>query len=389
MADNIRRIICCMLLATLLVLHVSAFAQDSCINEGTRVLSVGGANSYAWNERYVFIAEGFFKDNEFRITWAAPHYRIIRQDRFTQDQVILVEDYPYIGVWMCVEGESIYLLRSNVQDMNNIVDYWMSNRNQEPMPKIDPCATEYEFYIDKISFNGEKQKTMCFDIGEYICDFLIHDKTLYITTDSFLLNIDVCSGQIQKIYTAKSKIKNGRTSAHMIMEDGILYIRDGEKIIAVDTCTGEYDEICDFSFSYPMLLRFEHEYIVLNRRIYFWDETCREMVSIDLDSRERVCISKDRYFFNQVTDEGISVFRIRESDINKMYINVDHASRNQIIDNMDYSIVEECFYEFSNILIPEFDLLVDTLTPFEAWDRVFLGNGQYIDNGDSHIQQRD
>lgn len=386
----VKRIMCCMLFFIMCVLLDSAFARSSCINEGNKSLLAGGSNSYAWNEQYVFIAEGYFKDREDYVTWAAPHYRIIRQDRLTQERVVLVEDYPYIGVQMYAEEDSIYLLRSNIQAMNDIVDYWELNDSQEPMPEIDPTATEYTFYIERMSFAGECQDTMSFDVGEYICDFLTQNGQMYIATESCLFGIDVCSGKIQKIYTAQSRIKNERINAHMIEDEGFLYIRDGEKIVAVNAHTGEYDVICDFTCLYPMLLRFGHEYLVMNGKIYFWDETSWEMISIDLDSGERICISKDRYYFNQVTDEGISVFCIRESNLNKLYAKADYVSKNQMIEmnGIDYSIIEEFFYEFSDVEMPEFDLLKGKLIPFEAWDRVFFGDGEYMDDGDLCIQQR-
>lgn len=384
----VKRIMCCVLFFIMCVLLDSAFAQSSCINEGNKSLSAGGSNSYAWNEQYAFIAEGYFKDCENYVTWAAPHYRIIRLDRLTQERVVLIEDYPYIGVQMYTEGDSIYLLRRNMQAMDDIVEYWKLNDNQEPMPEIDPIATEYTFYIERMSFEGEFQSTMSFDVGEYICDFLTQNEQLYVATESCLFRIDGRSEKIEKIYTAQSGIKNERINAHMIEDEGFLYIRDGEKIVAVNSYTGEYDVICDFTCLYPMLLRFEHEYLVMNGKIYFWDETSWEMVSIDLDSGKRICISKDRYYFNQVTDEGISVFRVQESDLNKLYFEADYVSKNQMIEIKDYSIIEEYFYEFSDVKTPEFDLLKGKLIPFEAWDRVFFGDGEYMDDGDLHIRQR-
>ena len=53
-----------MLFFIMCVLLDSAFARSSCINEGNKSLLIEGSNSYAWDEQYVFIAEGYFKDRE-------------------------------------------------------------------------------------------------------------------------------------------------------------------------------------------------------------------------------------------------------------------------------------------------------------------------------------
>lgn len=86
----------------------------------------------------------------------------------------------------------------------------------------------------------------------------------------------------------------------------------------------------------------------------------------------------------------LKIFCIQGSNLNKLYAKADYVSKNQKIEmnGIDYSIIEEFFYEFSDGEMPEFDLLKGKLIPFEAWDRVFFGDGEYIDDGDLCIQQR-
>ena len=371
--------------AIIFALPINAFAANSCIDECNRSLSVTWCNSFAWNQQYLFIAEGYDKGEEYRYIWGTPHYRISRVDRITGSRTTLIEDYPYHAIILMTEGNNLYILRKYYSSNIDLLNYLKRTDAQGILPEIERNETEGTFHLIKMDFDGTVVDKTRFDIGEPILDELLFNQKLYIASSNRVICIDLQSKESTDLYRAEIGIYNSKSSNHMIIENDILYLQDGHMIVAVDIHTGishivcKLDTLIEWRYVY-----YQHKYLILDRCLYFWDNSSRKMVALNLESGIRKCISKDLYLFIQASKDGVAVIRIREPYLEDLYatINCENPTFPAIDTTVPTVQKEYLFFRFEDSNHPEFNPDTNQYITFESDMReaVYIDNQQYIND---------
>lgn len=109
------------------------------------------------------------------------------------------------------------------------------------------------------------------------------------------------------VYRAKRDIQNGEDSGSMVYAEGRLFVADGG-IVVLDALRPGADGQLP---ARRLTENYDPEdggcglgYIVLNGRLYCWDEDKKATVSMDLDGGDLQTVSKEHYWFNGVSQSG-------------------------------------------------------------------------------------
>ena len=266
----------------------TALAFNSSTDQNCYHEQSGGCNSLAWDEEYIYLANGWFEDEW---DWWSTVFSVYRIDRQSGKTDILINSYPYPFTHIIPDEGKLYLLSKS-----NAFNYGFCVSISE-----DKIHFSEEVFIDT---NGELVYAMA--IGEGIIYALTRQHVFMLPTETL---------QAKSIYTAETRIKNDRYECQPILEDGWLYLLDGERICRVNA-EGESQTLFS-GFSDKMNEAYFHTdqywYAVLNGKLYLWDSNECCMLEIDVNTLERRKASDDFYSFNQMT-EGYANVRIIPHD---------------------------------------------------------------------------
>lgn len=394
--QKIRSVCSCIVAAIIVILICpSPLAHNSCTDECHYIIPAAWENAYAWNQRYLFTAQGYFIEDqqEYQYTWGTPHYRICRVDRITGECTVLIEDYPYHAIDLILFEDDLYIFRQYNRGNEAMLKHMREDGSYDVRPVIGAGEKQGTFYLIKMDSSGKMQAETRFDFDHSIQDYVICGQRLYMALSDGIVYLDMETMDTTRLYTAEAEICNLNADNHMIIEDDVLYLQDGKAIVGIDIYTGEVytkkrvlDPDVFWSFPYR---RFD--YLVLDHHLYYWNETTREMMVLNLENDQENAISKDRYFFVQPTREGIVVARIKEQYLQTIYDRADDTTwAYTAVNGADVpGCSEYLFFTFEDMEHPVFDPSMDTFTIMNdyMYSVVFLDQMQYVDD-DLNIKTR-
>ena len=328
----------------------TALAFNSSTDQNCYHEESGGCNSLAWDEEYIYLANGWFVDE---YDWWSTVFSVYRIDRQSGKTDILINSYPHEFTHIIPDGGKLYLL-SDCIDTNESERYGL-------------CVSVSE---DKLHFSD----AVFIDTdGEAVYGITIGEGIIYALTTKHVFMIPIDTMQAKTIYSAKTGIKNDRYVCQPIIEDDWLYLLDGDMICRVNA-NGEGQTLFS-GFSGKMNEAYMHTdqywYAVLNEKLYLWDSEEYCMLEIDANTLERRKVSEDFYSFDQMTD-GYANIRI---------IPHEHAVIYEQGEWSDWGR-NAAPKENSCILLRELDMLFTDGSgiEFNKTYSVHIGNGEIIDH---------
>lgn len=358
----------------------SALAYNSCMDDHSLARGNGLKPSIAWNDQYLFTAIGF-NPNQKEATWDCEHFLLMRTDRRTGQSCVLMEDYEGAGISWLIDDDGLYVLPCKA-DIKNIYE----------MPKDAWGLTTYctNLVLKKLNSSGSLLETIQTNVVElsdfsiFINDQLMADGIIYLAAESGIYSLDLQTGEIDLIYQAEETIQNDIYENHMVLEDDTLYVHDGNYLIALDLTNNSPRTVCYFESSHltwDVFPSCTYKYIVLGDHIYFWDDYLRATVDYDLATGVKRQLSKDRYWFAQITSDGIFAVRIGEKALNEIYASLSYTCYHPEVERDQWNQYDQyLFFEFSNDGDLRFDPGSDRVIYLGDEDKswLFLGKMQYV-----------
>ena len=241
-----------------------------------------------------------------------------------------------------------------------------------------------------MDFSGNILKTIQIDMeyadDTWIKDQLIVDKKAYLAAERGIYCLDIETESLELIYRANDGMRNDFYRNHMVFENGALYLHDGDALVALNLADRSSRRLCYF-FSESSVLKWErfpcctYEYIVLENHLYFWDAILYEMVDFDLATGVKECLTKDRYWFAQVSSQGLFAVRIDECTLKRIYNSISYSYFRPEVKREKWSkYAQYLFFEFQDdrdlILDPDSDKVIDLGDENKNW--MFLDKKQFI-----------
>lgn len=131
---------------------------------------------------------------------------------------------------------------------------------------------------------------------------------LYLATNDGIWRTGLDAIAPELVYRAEDFIQNDLAGGRMVYAEGKLFIADGG-IVALDTARRDADGLMP---ARRLTDRYDGGdgdcglgYIVLNGRLYCWDDERKATVSMNLDGGDAREVSKERFWFSAVTPSGI------------------------------------------------------------------------------------
>jgi hypothetical protein len=336
----------------------TALAFNSSTDQNCYHEESGGCNSLAWDEEYIYLANGWFVDE---YDWWSTVFSVYRIDRQSGKTDILINSYPHEFTHIIPDGGKLYLL-SDWRDTNESERYGL-------------CVSVSE---DKLHFSD----AVFIDTdGEAVYGITIGEGIIYALTTKHVFMVPTETMQAKKIYSAKTKIKNDRYVCQPIIEDDWLYLLDGDMICRVNA-NGESQTLFS-GFNDKMNKTYTHTnqywYVVLNGKLYLWDSKEYCMLEIDVNTHERRKVSEDFYSFDQMTDGYANVCIIPHDDA----VNCEQGEWD------NWRLGKAALVENSRILLWKLDTLFTDNSGIEYNKTycVHIGNGEIINDPDLYSME--
>lgn len=360
----------------------TALAYNSCTDDHILSWDNGLEPSIAWNDQFLYTAAAWNPTPEESMD-ICEHFRLIQTDRQTGKSHVLDRDYARAGTTLMIDDDNLYIFTCQ-SHVASIIELPQASGQD----KTDRLALLTELVM--MDFDGNILKTIHVDM-EYaddtrIKDQLIVDKKAYLAAQRGIYCLDIETESLELIYQANDEIRNDFYRNHMVLENGVLYLHDGDALVALDLVDMSSKRVCYF-FSEPSILTWEafpccnYVYIVLENHLYFWDAILHEMVDIDLVTGVKECLTKDRYWFAQVSSQGLFAIRIDELALKRIYNSISYSYLRPEVKREQWSkYAQYLFFEFQNdrdlILDPNSDRVIDLGDENKDW--MFLDKKQFI-----------
>jgi len=386
-------------LATIFSLYIvtSAQAENNSINTSNYCIE-SFSRSYAWNDRYLFMAYPYSKPYE---GWDYYHVALIRIDRQTKEIDILEADYPYGEAFLFLEDDNLYILLPPSFEMDDsVLKRWRGNPFQLALPDLSPERQNY-YQLISMDFDGNIQDSMWINSEDGIGS-IFYEGCLYVIGDDRVVCYDTEQKTREIIYYASNYLQNSPRWNPPIIENGLFYLYDGMQIISIDlqnqNTQVEYSGLDSQVFIHAdrINLADNYRYLILDRQLYFWDDHTFETVAINLDDGNRRMISRDCFIFMGTSEDGIAAYRISQEEVKAAYTSEEDGEK-KFIDsagNVSLSIpdekIEPVFYSFPDPESPFFDPEGMQATHIDDYQFILINNGEFILNGDPlHVFKMD
>lgn len=165
--------------------------------------------------------------------------------------------------------------------------------------------TDSEDRLLRVSYDGKaisRAENLYDEPARTLYDLLPVGEWLYACDGEAVWRAPLSGGRAEKVYTTDDHILNSREGAGLVYADGVLYVAD-RGIVAVDTEDLTVTRLID---------EYDREsgecglgYIVLGGELYTWVPSKGCTAAIDVATGEGRKVSDTRFYFSQVTEDGV------------------------------------------------------------------------------------
>lgn len=211
-----------------------------------------------------------------------------------EQAALLIDDFDHGNVALFDLGDGLLLI-------DNDNGFWRCDLDGGNLRGLGRAFSEE----DKLYYGGDGLAEDGDEIR--IMDALPVGDQLYLATAQGVWVTGLDEIKPRLVYRAKRVIQNGEGSGYMVYAGGKLFVSDGG-IVALDAAHPGADGQLP---ARRLTETYDPEdggcglgYIVLNGRLYCWDEDKKATVSMDLDGGDLQTVSKEHYWFSGVSPTG-------------------------------------------------------------------------------------
>ncbi|MBQ6594813.1 MAG: hypothetical protein IJH78_04030 [Clostridia bacterium] len=262
----------------------------------------GGRNSYAWNDRFLFIANGYEVEGE-PIPWVVSHYSLTRLDKKTGNTITLYKD---------LRGADLDLMIS--KDKMVMFSQYHSYSNT---PGEDGDCT-----VKVIDFDGNAiLPEAVIDLGIFVRDHVLVDDVLYLITEERIFLWDFFNETINCIYKGHD-LCNDLYASHVIVYEGKLFFQEEEYIKSLNLNTWQVESITEIDYdenfdkyrfddrdlpNHWLLIDQSYNYVIVDNIIYHYDHTQKKLWMYDLDNKTTLFTNMADCHFSQFCTDGVVI----------------------------------------------------------------------------------
>lgn len=319
------KMVSCLLLCVCFAIGTYGSAQtNEGIFQNNMCETYGGSDSFAWTDENLFIAHGYWHtDPEKDIAeredlryWVAIHYSLTRVDVRTGEAKTLYENIPAYLLHLMVDEEE-----------ERLYSVWQSD-GDDPYPEVKGCQ------LTEMDYEGNILDRVEFYIDDDAQDYLLCNKKLYILGRKGIYVWEIENKELYSIYTVQNEITNyiydmqdeitnDIYDAHCITDGERLYFHEQTRLLSINLDTYEVETISWISMDeskqynekmFSLLSNERYQYILLGDSIYYnvddpYDIEGMILKKMEIDGTRSVQqITKGKYFFKQVNEDGVLAF---------------------------------------------------------------------------------
>ena len=279
-------------LAMILFWCVCGYSENSFIEAQCLTFGSWGVDSLAWIDNQVFIAHGYWtNDDDYYDSWEPTNYMVSLVNLDNGQNRMCDKSLPG-PLYLVSDNEIIYVL---IEDISDVSDSYISSIKLYRIN--DYCKPVFEMNLE-----------------QRMLDCLVFNEIVYIATRDRILMYDGNS-DVQTIYMARNEIQSSIDREHMMVENDYLYFLDGYEICRLDLLSLSIDPLAKTDII--NLTDYNHSYVVLNDVLYYWNDSMKATVALDINRHQSRVLSDKRYLFIQYYEGGIVIFE--QNGINTQY----------------------------------------------------------------------
>lgn len=357
-------------------------AETDMVADNTFCNDEGDRESFAWTDEYLFITHGYLNWPEEQFCWIAPRFSLTRVDI---EKGVMETLYESINACMPnllidEEAQRLYIVW---QMKDGYYYYDEDGKSHTFRDEIQVCT------LIAMDYDGTILETDKFYINDYVDDYYLYQKRLYLITNADVFVWDIEKKELHNIYEAQENLYNDMGEAHCLVIGGKMYIQDGASLLNIDLSTYETATLCgiqkpsDEYWSNENLLSMDrrYRYIALDGSIYFVNKDAFfgegfQIVKTEIEGKKRTQRPiEDNYVFKQVNEDGVLAYSVKDGKYRLWFYpfasngteKIEMENTAILIGNGKYIVVDDCvFYETyipnlyppqpSTLCVPIYDL---------------------------------